>query len=83
MANLAVMRDPSVPLSTRIDAAAQVLKLDYQSGTYFPDRPHWPGEREVIIRIGGLPRVVQHDFTVKSSHDPINGSDKLDDKFPF
>jgi hypothetical protein len=62
---LTVMRDPHVSLMTRIEVAAQLLKLDYESGTLFLDGH--PNDREVKVTIviqplgNNAPELIEHE----------------------
>ena len=56
---LAIMHDTTMPLHTRIEAAAKALPYTITRPPellpVFVEREPWPGEQQITIQIGGLP----------------------------
>jgi hypothetical protein len=66
---LAVIHDPTVPLNHRMDAAVAAAPYRNDPRPYFRERPHWPGESAITIRIepfgNGPPELIQPEPKTK------------------
>jgi hypothetical protein len=68
---LEIMHNPRAPISMRVDMAIHLLKLGYESGDHFVERPHWPGEARITIVIHGIPDMTS--VTVDGQEDQDHG----------